>query len=91
MTLKTTIDTLERARLATTDLSLADDLRIALDELRLVDDGRSLAEISCGADAFEAVKAHVETNQQAFNDDDSLSTTLTRLAVWFDELERLAQ
>jgi hypothetical protein len=91
MTLKTIINTLEAARLATTDLSLADDLRIALDDLRIVDDGRSLAEISCGADAFEAVKAHVETNQQAFNDDDNLSATLSRLAVWFDELERLAQ
>jgi hypothetical protein len=91
MTMKTIIDTLERARLTTPDLSLADDLRVALDELRLVDDGRSLAEISCGADAFEAVKAHVETNQQAFNHDDNLSGTLTRLAVWLGELERLAQ
>jgi hypothetical protein len=92
MTLKTIIDTLEAARQATADLSLADDLRIAQDELYLVDDGRSLAEISCGADAFEAIQNHLKVNPLARTDeDDDLSGTLSRLAHWLGELERLAQ
>jgi hypothetical protein len=90
--MKLILDTLERARLATTDLSLADDLRIAIDELHLVNDGRSLSEISCGADAFAAVQAHVKANPLAQTDeDDNLSATLTRLAGWLATLESLAQ
>ena len=90
--MKLILDTLERARLATTDLSLADDLRVAIDELHLVNDGRSLAEISCGADAFEAIQNHLEVNPLAQTDeDDDLSGTLTRLAVWLATLESLAQ
>lgn len=90
--MKLILDTLERARLATTDLSLADDLRIAIDELHLVNDGRSLSEISCGADAFEAIQSHLKVNPLAQTDeDDDLSGTLSRLAGWLADLEGLAQ
>lgn len=94
--MKLILDTLERARLATTDLSLADDLRIAIDELHLVNDGRSLSEISCGADALKDIRDHVASMPFETTDMDDGTTVVESLTPdafphWLATLEDLAQ
>lgn len=93
MNLKTILDTLEAARLATTDLSLADDLRIAHADLSVALTGdHSILDLSVRSDTLDAIQNHVEANPLAqTRPDDNLSATLTCLVEWMETLEGLAQ